>query len=92
MDWTAAIVGLIMSLNLAVVAFILSFYLDEAPQYRGDIPVILQSTLLFGLLGAAGIAAGISVRREKNWRWLAQGGVALTVAAVVWFIVQFLAG
>lgn len=81
-----------MALNLAVVAFILSLYLDEAPQYRGDIPFILKSTFLFGLLGTAGIVAGISMRREKAWRWMAQGGVVLSVTAVAWFIVQFLAG
>lgn len=89
-DWAATIVGAIMAVNLAVVALILSFYLDEAPRYRAEMPLLLQSALLFGLLGGSGLMALVAMRRGHGLRFVAQGAVLLCVTLLAMFISEFL--
>lgn len=90
LDWGATAIGLMMAINLGVVALLLAVNLELAPRYRDDLPLLVTCALLFGLLAACGGAAAIGLRRARLWGWLAQGGVLLTIVLVAKFATDYL--
>lgn len=76
--------GASMALCFAVVCVIYLFHMDATPRLREEWPTLVYSTLLFAGIGAVGGLGTYAMQRNKAWKWIAQGILAVTVMVVTY--------
>lgn len=77
LDVAFAVLGGSMVIGVGVSALLLGWYLDTAPEYRGQVVTLLKLTLAYlSVTVAAGVAAW-ALRRRHQWHWLAQAALGL---------------
>lgn len=74
-----------IAVGSAVTLLIVSLLAGDSERLQGEWRPLLVTTVLFVLLTAVCAAAFIGHLRERAWRWAAQAGVLLALAAVVAF-------
>jgi len=74
-----------IALGSAVTLLIVAVLADESARLQGEWRPLLVTTVLFAALTALCAAAFIGHLRERAWRWSAQVGVVLALAAIVAF-------
>ena len=74
-----------IALVLAMVVVIFAFSARGQPVVGQEYPGLLASAGLFGVLAAVAGAAFVGLQRERRWRWAAQAGMWLVLAAIVWY-------
>lgn len=82
MIFDAALGALCLTLGIVqgVVCILYSFVLDLSPSLRGQMPMLLASTLIFTIVGLMFLAGFVGFWRRWNWAWGLQA--CLLVAAV----------
>lgn len=74
-----------IALVLAIVLILFLFHLGGQPALAGELPALVRSVTLFAALMGTAAAAFVAWQRRYRWRWLAQGGLWLTLAGVAWY-------
>ncbi len=74
-----------IALVLVMVVVIFAFSAGGQPAIGREYPGLLASAGLFGVLAAAACAAFVGLQRERRWRWAAQAGMWLVLAAIAWY-------
>jgi hypothetical protein len=74
-----------IALVLVMVVVIFAFSARGQPAVGQEYPGLLASACLFGVLAAAAGAAFVGLQRERRWRWAAQAGMWLVLAAIAWY-------
>jgi hypothetical protein len=74
-----------ISLVLLMVIAVFAFSAGGRPEIGAEYPGLFAAAALFGVLAAASGAALVGLQRERPWRWVAQGGMWLVLAAIAWF-------
>jgi hypothetical protein len=93
LHWFNAVVlaiAVTMALMMGVVTFLFGLYLDEAPRLREQWPLLTQSAALFTLLTAVSGTAFYGLRRERPWRWHAQGVLVLALTGSIYLLWRIL--
>ena len=86
------LIGVTMTLLLAVVCLLYAIYIDASPKMREEWPTLLIATGMFGTLTVAAGGAFVGLRKQARWLWPAQA-VLIVVAAVIAVILKnFLLG
>jgi hypothetical protein len=73
-----------ISLVLLMVAVIFAFSVGQQPAIGAEFPGLIAAAGLFGVLAAAAGAAFVGLQRQRPWRWAAQAGMWLVLAAIAW--------
>ena len=71
-DVALAILGASMVIGVGVSALLLAVYLDEAPEYAGQVRTLLVLTAVYLLTTTCAALAAWLVRRRHRWQVLAQ--------------------
>jgi hypothetical protein len=83
---TGVVLGSAVSIS-AVLAMVLVMFLlvsSDHPSLIQEYAPLVRAIVLFGLLAAVAAAAFIGLQRRRRWRWLAQGAMWATLAAIAW--------
>lgn len=86
------LIGITMTVLLAVVCLLYLIYLDATPKMREEWPTLLAATGLFALLALCAAAAWYALRRNAAWRWPAQGVLVAYTVATALVLKNFLLG
>lgn len=83
---TGVVLGSAASIALVLLMVLVIFALSSGAQAAlgREYPGLLAAAALFALLAAVSAAAFVGLQRERHWRWLAQGAMWLTLAAIAW--------
>ncbi len=73
-----------IALVLLMIAVIFAFSASQEPAIGQEYPGLLASAGLFAVLAAAAGAAFVGLQRERRWRWMAQAGMWIVLAAIAW--------
>lgn len=74
-----------IAIGTAVTLLIVTLLAGESSRLESEWRPLLVTTVLFVVLSGLCAAAFIGHLRERAWRWAAQAGVVLAIAAVVAF-------
>lgn len=79
MVFDAALGALCLTLGIVqgVVCILYWFVIDLSPSLRGQIPMLLGSTLIFTLVGLMFLAGFLGFWRRWNWAWGLQAVVLI---------------
>ncbi|MGH8129417.1 MAG: hypothetical protein ACRES3_01005 [Steroidobacteraceae bacterium] len=74
-----------IAIVLAMIVVIFALSAGQEPAVGREFPSLLLSAGLFALLAAAAGAAFVGLQRGRPWRWFAQAGMWLALAAIGWY-------
>jgi hypothetical protein len=79
MIFDAALGALCLTLGIVqgVVCILYWFVLDLSPSLRGQMPMLLGSTLIFSVVGLMFLAGFVGYWRRWNWAWALQAFVLI---------------
>lgn len=86
------LIGVTMTLLLAVVCLLYAIYIDASPKMREEWPTLLAATGLFAVLTLCAGVAWHALRRNARWLWPAQGALVLYAVATALVLKTFLLG
>ncbi len=61
-----------IGLVLAVVCIMYAFHADLSPRVGDELPLLLISVVIFGVMSGAWYLAMLSIKRRAGWWWQAQ--------------------
>lgn len=83
---TGVVLGSAVSIS-GVLAMVLVMFLlvsSDHPSLTQEYGPLVRAIVLFGLLAAVAGAAFVGLQKRRRWRWLAQGAMWATLAAIAW--------
>jgi uncharacterized membrane protein len=83
---TGVVLGSAASISgvLAMVLIVFLVVSSDHPALLEEYAPLVRAVVLFGVLAAVAGAAFIGLQKKRRWRWLAQGAMWATLAAIAW--------
>lgn len=83
---TGVVLGSAASIS-AVLTMVLVMFLvvsSDHPSLVQEYTPLVRAIVLFGLLAAVAGAAFVGLQKRRSWRWVAQGAMWASLAAIAW--------
>jgi hypothetical protein len=83
---TGVVLGSAASISgvLAMVLIVFLVVSSDHPALLEEYAPLVRAVVLFAILAAVAGAAFIGLQKKLPWRWLAQGAMWATLAAIAW--------
>lgn len=69
---------------LAMVLIVFLVVSSDHPALLGEYAPLVRAIVLFAVLAAVAGTAFVGLQQKRRWRWLAQGAMWATLAAIAW--------
>jgi hypothetical protein len=83
---TGVVLGSAVSIS-GVLAMVLVMFLvvsSDHPSLVQEYAPLVRAIVLFGLLAAVAGVAFVGLQKRRPWRWMAQGAMWASLAAIAW--------